>query len=483
MKLTKLFAGVSAGALLAGAAFADEVTVNNVDATADGVAAGYLLAEELDVADAAPTTDLEFTVHPDSAADWASLGAAELTVTLTGAVFDTNISTANFSNGAGGTCSVSAVSGGAAGTSTATFSIDDIEDCDDGYGDGVYTTGVDDDDMEFDLPVLVTDNDVNFTVAITRVSNGASIASLTHDANTATTAIDNWIEANDSFALTIASDATTTTNDSVISLSDGYDLLVNADGSTTNAGVVGTLQLALTGNIDLDGTAAADNATQIDGIEITITLGDATGIESVTLSQAANDSDTEDFVGNSATFSLAAGGATSNATLDIADLIAGLTVTLNEDTDADTLISNTTVSASIGVDYDAATDLIDESDSGSLDALDRQGTTSTTFEWVGDTTTSTGNVWRVVGLDDTLPTIRVTLNNSTNDVDGEYELTPANSASNGELIITSADVENAVGSEFGRADVSFSFEANGITIRRFLFGTNGTLTDMGDDNG
>ena len=83
----------------------------------------------------------------------------------------------------------------------------------------------------------------------------------------------------------------------------------------------------------------------------------------------------------------------------------------------------------------------------------------------------------------TLPTIRVTLSNSTAGVDGEYLVTPAGTLTNGELIMTEADIEAAVGSAFGRADVSFSFEAAGITVRRFLVGSNGTLTDMGDDNG
>lgn len=480
MKMTKLFAGVSAAALLAGAAFADDVTVNDVDATPDGVAAGYQLAEELDVADAAPSTDLEFTVHPDSSTDWAGLGAAELTVTLTGAVFDQNIVAGNFSSG--GTCSVSGVTNGAAGTSTATFAIADLADCDDSYVDGAYAAGVDDDDMEFDLPLLVTDNDVNFTVAIERVSNGASIASITHDANTATSAIDNFIEATDAFDITIASDATTSSNDSVISLSDSYDVLINADDSTTNADVVGSVVLALTGNIDLASTAAANNAGQIDGIELTVTIPDATGIASVTMTEGGGgDTDTVALdTSNQAVFSLAAGDATGDATLGVADLIAGLTITVDADTDTGTVISNTAISLSAATDFDAAPDLIDESTSGSLDALDRQGSNSPTFEWVGDTNASTANVFRATGMGSTVPVTRVTLTNSTNDMDDEYLVSPSGSVNNGELIITTADIENAVGGAYGRADVSFSFEADGITVRRFMV-TEGVVSENSTD--
>lgn len=479
MNMTKLFAGVSAAALLAGAAFADDVTVNNVDATADGVSAGYQLAEELDVADAAPSTDLEFTVHPDSTTDWAGLGAAELTVTLTGAVFDQNIVAGNFSSG--GTCSVTGVTNGAAGTSTATFSIADLADCDDSWVNGAYSTGTDDDDMEFDLPILVTDNDVNFTVAIERVSNGASIASITHDATTATTAIDNFIEATDAFDITIASDATTSSNDSVISLSDGYDSLINADNLTAGADVVGTVGLALTGNIDLASTAAANNAAQIDGIELTVTIPDATGIASVTMAEGGQDTDTVALdANNQAVFSLAAGDVTNDSTLGVADLIAGLTITLDADTDAATVISNTTISLSAGTDFDPAPDLVDESASGSLDGLARQGSNTPTFEWVGDSNASTANIFRATGMGSTVPVTRVTLEDSTNDMDGEYLVSPSGALNNGELIITTADIENAVGGAYGRADVSFSFEADGITVRRLMV-TNGVVSENSTD--
>ncbi|WP_375548188.1 hypothetical protein ABWI01_10915 [Oceanicaulis alexandrii] len=303
-------------------------------------------------------------------------------------------------------------------------------------------------------------------------STGTVLSSGTLDVDGGTAGTQGYVRSSKAFTYAFADDATT----EAVSLSGDYEVF-------TGTGVLGTLTgtdaavivaAANAGNTAADSSADA----QVDGGELTVTFPSPAGIASVTLGLGTPV--TEALVAGVATFDLSA------AQMDDFDG-ASVTITANEATGTDVAaIANQQPTAVFTVSAPSASDLTIAGDTAvnntDLDELLREGSNIGTFEWVGDTAASTSNVFRAVGLGATLPTIRVTLDNSTADVDGEYVVTPAGTLTNGELLMTEADIEAAVGSAFGRADVDFSFEAAGVTVRRFLVGTNGTLTDMGDDN-
>lgn len=129
----------------------------------------------------------------------------------------------------------------------------------------------------------------------------------------------------------------------------------------------------------------------------------------------------------------------------------------------------------------------------SIDVIDLQGESEGPFKWVGDAAAPTGNVFRVTGLKGTaVPRIFVTIRNSTNNVDGVYQMPTAGKVISGnavtgasELVLTNADVQNAVGAPFGRADVTFTFgdgtdgTGNAINVDRLL-SAGGVISAFGD---
>ena len=471
MKLTNLLTGAAVAALLTGAANA-QIASGNIDGNAtNDLGASLVFASELDLAEAAPTGNVELTLGAAEFADLAALAATD-SVTIKfdlsgGLSWDGNLSDANHI-GQTATCEFNISAAGGTGTQTVSYALDgtteDATTC---------SAATAQDDLGFTFPIEITGaGNISFTMSLTATGTVLSSGTLDVDAGTAGT--QGYVRTAKAFTYAFADNAT---NESV-TLASSYELfggggLLGTLTGTDTAGVI--VAAANAGNTAADSSADA----QVDGGELVVTFPQPAGIASVTLGLAAPE--TVALVGGSATFELSA------AEMDQLDG-ASLNITANEATGADAApIANQQPTAVFTVSSPTASDLTIAGDSAvnntDLDALLREGSNTTTFEWVGDTATSTGNVFRAVGLGATLPTIRVTLNNSTADIDGEYVVTPAGTLTNGELLMTEADIEAAVGSAFGRADVTFSFEAAGITVRRFLVGSNGTLADMGDDNG
>jgi hypothetical protein len=469
MKLTNLLSGVAAAALLTGAANAQLASGDQNANTSDDLGASLIFASELDLTEAAPTGHVELSLGALETTAFAALaGTDSVTIKFDlsgGLAWDGNLSDANHI-GTDTACEFKISAAGGTGTQTVSYALD-------GTTENAPTCSAAADDLDFRFPIEITGTgNISFTMSLT--STGTVLSSGTLDVDGGTAGTQGYVRAAKGFTYTFADDATT----EAVSLADAYEEFTGTGvlGTLSGAGTAGAIVAAAdTGNTAVDLTAA----TQVDGGELIVTFPAPAGLASVTLDLATPV--TEDLVSGSATFDLSAA---QMAEFDAAsiDIIA------NEATGADVAaIANQQPTATFTVSSPSASDLTIAGDTAvnnaDLDALLRQGSNTTTFEWVGDTSASTGNVFRAVGLGATLPTIRVTLSNSTADVDGEYVVTPAGTLTNGELIMTAADIENAVGSAFGRADVSFSFEASSITVRRFLFGTNGTLSDMGDDNG
>lgn len=466
MKLTKLLTGAAVAALLTGAANAQLVVADS-----DGDNA-VEFASQVDLAAAAYQDVLTVTL---SAADYTAISNlaptddVNFSLTLDGGLsFSTFLSNANSTQlgAANASCVFVIASGGANGGQAVSFTGDAS------FNPQTCTQGVGVENIQISLPIDI-EGVGNVAYELTLDSTGAVLASGEYDADPAPTATQDFYTARNSL------DVTFTAGTAVPELDDSYELF---DGSVTTD-IVGTLQIN-----DIDGgatqysvaTGAANTAdfdtgaaAQFDGAQLVVTVPSPAGIASVTL--AGIGTETLDANGQ-ATFAL------TNANLDT--LAGAVNVVLTADTTTPAAIANQDITADLTFEEATGSDLnVDDVLGATVGDIVREGSNIGGFEWVGDTSTSTSNVFRAVGLGATLPTIRVTLANSTAGVDGEYLVTPAGTLNNGELIMTEADIEAAVGSAFGRADVSFSFEAAGITVRRFLVGTNGTLTDMGDDNG
>ncbi|VXC82027.1 hypothetical protein OCEANICA350_11757 [Oceanicaulis sp. 350] len=183
--------------------------------------------------------------------------------------------------------------------------------------------------------------------------------------------------------------------------------------------------------------------------------------------------------------------ATSNpVSFDInARLDAGATIlAVAADASATTRIVPQDITCAGTYDFTTASGLTDSTFSGTIGSIRRDGVTTGVFEWVGDSNQSTRNVFRVTGLPATGATGSVIITNSnTANANGEYDLGTI-ASNNGEAIISDGMLTAAAGA-FGRANVQLSLQLdpatppNGdITIRRFLVGNNGTLTDFGNEN-
>lgn len=469
MKLTNLLTGAAVAALLTGAANAQLVSGDN-DANANNdLGASLVFASELDLAEAAPTGHVELDLGAAETAAFAALAATD-SVTIKfdlsgGLSWDGNLSDANHTGG-DTACEFNISAAGGTGTQTVSYALD-------GTTENAPTCSAAAGDLTFRFPIEITGTgNISFTMTLTATGTVLSSGTLDVSGDPGT---QGYVRTAQGFSFAFADDAT----NEAVSLANSYETFVGT-------GVLGTLTGTDTASVIVaaanGGNTPADSSAdaQVDGGELVVTFPQPAGIASVTLDLATPVTVALDANG-SATFELDA------TEMDEFDG-PSINIIANEATGADAAaIANQQPTATFTVSSPAASDLTIAGDTAvnntDLDALLRQGSNTTTFEWVGDTATSTANVFRAVGLGATLPTIRVTLSNSTADVDGEYEVTPAGSLTNGELILTEADIENAVGSAFGRADVTFSFEAAGVTVRRFLVGNNGTLTDMGDDNG
>ncbi len=113
------------------------------------------------------------------------------------------------------------------------------------------------------------------------------------------------------------------------------------------------------------------------------------------------------------------------------------------------------------------------------------------FEWTGDASAPTQNIFRIAGLEGAPHRIDVALNNaSSSGFSGTFDdcsltINPARSGAY-DYLIWQEDL--AACGAFGRADLRFRISANesqmsdGIRMRRFALGANGDLTDFGFDH-
>ncbi|WP_273144951.1 hypothetical protein [Oceanicaulis alexandrii] len=472
MKLTKLFTGAAVAALLTAGAASAQYDIfdtslggatfqldNGGAATLDGT---YLIASELNLVTAARTTTLDFNIVDstnDNVANGWGTGAANFRIDLSGFLLNASVVAADFEcvNGSAGT-GVTIIDGGTAGDNFVEVQVAAIENCDGPTGDADGEIGVSGLDLIYQGPTG------NFSTTLTRTSTGAAI-----DGGSATYV--GFSTATAEYPLVLPSASVSVSNTS----GDRNEILATlASGFTAlSASNVGDIDVAVS-----DGStgAALDFAntgltlgTDVD-IDLVITVPTPAGLD---LDLLEFDGATGSVTGNTVEFSLVGGNIGNNQNVD-----------LFADATAPAAIQPQTITASADIDFNA-TLLADKTSAVTVGFVERQGDSDGPFEWVGDANASTQSVFRHTGFDpaDPLPTIRVILSNSQFDgFDGEYILDTTGLApsSGGELITSSALLGAQIG-DFGRADVTFFFEGSGFDTRRFLAGTNGTLTTFDGD--
>lgn len=476
MKMTKLLTGAAAAALLAGAANAqvvlqqgDHGAVANTSGTP--VAGDNWFATELgDISGV--TVPLEFSVFPTTAGAFPTAPNVEvlIQVDVTNAVLDRSLVDGDIvASTASATCTsadMTVDANGAAGDATVTFRVADIAEC--SAIDGTPAT-IDDtaEQINFALPLILSGGDVDVSVSITRASNGSAIAS-------GAWSVDGG---NRTFGSNTAADPLITQASAVSFASTaGVATLSSASTYTTFAdNTLGAYAIDTTGVLLADRTAVADG--DVADADLFCTFADVSGLDATghILGAATNGATaasnnpvpfnipTAEFDGASNTLTLASIGATA--------------------------IQPQSVSCAGTVEFLTASGLSDYTiASFNIGSIRREGPTTGFFEWVGDSSLSTGNVFRITGLGATSPTASVIVNNSSAGMDGEYAFTLP-TPTNGEVIVNNAMLTNQIGA-FGRADLQFSFHdatldnaaGTGVVVRRFMVGANGTLFDMGNDN-
>lgn len=483
MKFAKLLTGVAVATMMAGAASAQIVQDSTADASTD-IGAAFTIASERNLtvnAPAALTGDLEFDIQGAAAGSFeaaynplADTDNVDVTITLTGAMtFGANLSNANFV-GDVATCVFTIKSGGAAGSQTVTYTLlagtpvnNDAKDCDGGNSS-----------LEWSIPLSITGAG-NFSVSTSLATTGTQLATATFDALPAA-GTQGFVRVASGYGSDFAANTGTVAID--LTAVNPYTTFDPAAGNTTmgtvtvndalDAGATNGV-LFFASNAGQVATSISAAANQQNGGSLAVTFPSPAGIASATLGLAAPV--TANLVGGVATFTL--------TQAQMGELVGAIPISVNAATGAAAAqIANQTPSATLSVTPTAGNNLTIGGATENLDRLVREGSNSTTFEWVGDASTSTTNVWRLTGIGSTLPTIRATFSNATNGAsfNGEKVVTPSATLSNGELVLTTADLAAANGA-FGRADVAFSIEASGVTIRRFLLGANGTLTTFDGD--
>lgn len=479
MKLTKLLTGAAIAALLTGAANAQVViTEGNFDgvvdvATTEIDAAEEIFASQVNYASLRPAFNGEFQVNvtdianPGTVGGFDTLGAADqfdVTITLTGGLyFDAAINNSNFvGDEIGSTCTLLVASGGAAGSQSVTYRLeagDNPAQCDDNATD-----------LEFDLPIEVRGAG-NIQFASTAVGSGAALWSATYDGDAVEVGTQELVQLATGYTATFAADGTATTAASAVSTAGvAYDNLLGG-GDT----ILGTLTF---GNTGAQYTPGVDFtlATHAASGTLAVTLAsDRTSLTAITCDGAGSGADNQAFGTGTATATCSTSG--GSPALALADFADAAVITISAVFDADnsgTAISAQDVSA-VFTPVGANANVTLTATSGALQRIARQGVTTPAFDWVGDASAVTRNIFRCTGVAASAQPF-VNVSNSSAGINGTFPLTTT--ATNGEMIISNANIGAAAGA-FGRGDVTFTFAGDtAVTCERLLVGNNGTLSEL-----
>lgn len=384
---------------------------------------------------------------------------SKLTVALSeGAVFSKAFSITQLNDDVDNECAptISLSTGGAAGTSAATFLVEGLNKCVD-------------DALIFNVPVTLAATPASFNIATSLTTEaGTKIAAGTATTQTETADL---ISFDSAVKINIAADdvATQATIDS-----DFQKLATVGDFDN----IIGTATVA----VDTSKYLGIDSAAKIASTNFSNTAFTVVGdLENVVV--AVNGEVVEE------------GEATPNeGTAIIAPVAANYTVTVTE-TGEDNSIPGGSYQGRIRLNVPASGAVVNSVATGlvSLQSVTREGA-QYLIPWVASRTlaqTSTSNtVIRIANIGSSaVGRVSAELLTSSNGVTTSTLVPLASSITpRGELVITSNSLQNAIGSDFGRADIRITVEgapAN-LVVRRFVQSTvNGALSEvsLGRGNG
>ena len=319
-------------------------------------------------------------------------------------------------------------------------------------------------------------SDLTFTVSV-QTSGG-----ITFEEGTATLATP-ALTCGNAFEASIASDVVAGANDSFLSSTTFTNLEAGVTTSDTDAGAdstttagpadsttVGTFGVvtvefnpdALAGVTEFI-TQLASPATVVDGdptgqseldtVDFDVVVSDPSGVEAADLEEGAS------------TDTFSAGGVASlslDADVDVSanDIVENVTLDINAAAVTAVQVAQQGVTTTNGVLNFADPTLIDSEPvaDATLDDLNYEGETCGTFDWVGDATRPTANIWRVTGFGPATSDVVATLSNSSAGAsfNGSQTLTASFDFSGSEVVITNSMLSDVFGN-FGRADVLFNF--------------------------
>ena len=483
MKLTKLFTGVAAAALLSGAASAYDLVYTDVDGAGNDIDSPQPFAEEIDVTGNLANGILEFIID-QSANNVFTTDDVLITISLANAEFDADLTVGagnalDFTNCATAPV-VSISSGGDEGDSEVVLLVSGFDGCD----NSTTATSLDNDEPAFRIPFVATGGDIDASVNVVTDSGGTPVdggtpASKFDDAANAAF-LGPILDSVDAFDLSIAAAETlvaTLQSDPIYTR-----FLVGA--AVAVADDMGDVDLVCdtTALVDLaDSTATADCTNDVDGFAAdaagdfapfdngtgatgAVTIGGAAGTLNADLDEATFD------------ISGAIGAATGVNNLD-------LTLGVNTTPDPDPTIQEGAYDVEFALNLAAG--LNDETLDVTIGQIVREGT-SVELPWVPSGALAAANGSSNV--------IRFA---NTSDVDARVfaEVEAASDASfvnpglvqlpdlpaGGEAVYTSDSLTAEIGDEWGRGDVNFVFEllSGDLSARRFVTDSNGSLTELG----
>ncbi|GEQ99784.1 hypothetical protein JCM17845_04080 [Iodidimonas gelatinilytica] len=476
--LNKLALSSAVVALMAGTAYADaELTVGTANGDVGELGTPINLAAGSNFLQQNGTVEL--LVGEGATADFGIGGnASTLTFTLTGTGFVLNGAPAMVDRG---TCTNAAIAPNVTGgIGDASFTIDVNNTFEANCGDAGN-------ELSVTVPVILTD---------TSLGNSAS-ASVSIAATAAPTVVIASDDLDDPIVDVVEpfEAAVTAGTNPVLSLdvdpsfSAFNDTAPNPPKADADLGTVNVSQFGGAAVIAIAAETAVANPA---AITVTVTVEDATGIDNFTLdAPAATLAQTAE---GANTFSVELTGA------DVGAFLGGdrtITANLLEDEDA-AMVSAQAISVSVtSVDGDDA-EIGSASTSGALASFDRDGTNSTSFEWVALEAANLNNIFRFTNLaDDAQVFATITNLNSVDANDSnrinDFDLTAAGltsgTSAGGELQITAVELGDAL-SDAGLLDldavsitrgaVQFTVEQNGVAVNRLMFNADGAVNSTGE---
>lgn len=472
MSTRKYLISAAAAALMAGSAAALGVAQGDASGGVAGptalpgtpIAAAVVVAEEATLA--ATGSDMQmFEITISSTGTFAASENYFVDLTVSGGTFAEALTGAEVTNGSGGApvtisgSSVQAIGAGVPqdgqiGDTSVRYLVSNSPSAGDNFG--------------IEVPVTYSGCPADLTFTVSVQTSGGVI----FEEGTATLAAP-AITCGNAYLGTIATDVVAGANDSVLASPAFATFLTTVTRSATDelatgtpvaggldTGTTGALGV-ITATFDPDGVATSfltslDSSTgpltgaaaEVTSLDFDMSLPTPAGVLSADFQQ----------VGEGAVAMTTGTGSFSDTITPVLTTdphVENIVLTI----DGTTLIAQQDVTTTNGVlNFGAALGIVasEAVADATLDDLNFEGVTCETFDWVGDASKPTQNIFRVTGHGSATTSVIATATNSSEGLDGSAALTEPYDFTDPEIVITASHLTDALG-DFGRADISMNF--------------------------